>query len=60
MGVPTSDLHDFFELQMQQNSEEKGLISKPQTLIFCLKCFEKKTLNLFSLKPHIFFILGPF
>jgi hypothetical protein len=35
----------------------ENLMSKPETVIFY---FEKKALNLFSLKPHIFFILGPF
>jgi hypothetical protein len=58
MGAPISDLQDFFELQMQQSNEKK--ISKSKTVIFCLKCFEKKTLNLSSLKPHIFFIIFRF
>jgi hypothetical protein len=60
VGAPTSDLQDFFELQMQKKRKENSLISTFETMIFCLKCFEKKTLNLSSLKPHIFFILGPF
>jgi hypothetical protein len=59
MGVPTNDLQHYFELQIQKNIK-KSLISKPKTVIFYFKCFEKKTLNLSSLKPHIFFILGPF
>jgi hypothetical protein len=58
MGVSISDLQDFFEFQTQVM--RKNLISKPETMIFCFKCFEKKTLNLSSLKPHILFILGPF
>jgi hypothetical protein len=56
MGVSISDLQDFFELQMQQNS----LISTFETMIICFKCFEEKTLNLFNLKPHIFFIVNLF
>jgi hypothetical protein len=57
MGAPVNDLQDFFELQLQQSNEKKN---KSKTVIFCSKCFEKKTLNLLIVKPHIFFILGLF
>jgi hypothetical protein len=60
MGVPTNDLQDFFEFQMQQSNEKKNLISKPEIVIFCFKCFGFFFQNLYSLKPRIFFILGPF
>jgi hypothetical protein len=43
-----------------QQSNEKQVSSQNLKLWFCVECFEKKTLNLSNLKPHIFFILGPF
>jgi hypothetical protein len=43
MVVPTIDLQDFFEFQMQQNNEK--IISTFETMIFCFKCFEKKHLK---------------
>jgi hypothetical protein len=42
MGAPTSDLQENSKLQMQQSSEEKNLISKPETVIFVSNVLKKK------------------
>jgi hypothetical protein len=60
MGASNNDLQSFYELQMQQNNEKNNLISNSKIVMFCLKCVEKQTLNLLSLKPYIFFILSSF
>jgi hypothetical protein len=41
MGVPTNDLQYLFDLQMNF-FKENSLISNSKTVIYCLKCYEKK------------------
>jgi hypothetical protein len=59
MYAPTSNLKNFFDVKLQQ-SNEKFFKSQILKLWYFVSNILKKTLNLFSLKPHIFFIVSLF
>jgi hypothetical protein len=64
MGVLTSNLQDFFEIQMQLNNDKKNLISKSETILTNLSA-NMNTLTQNNLNPlrfltklNVFCIIG--